>query len=382
MKPALYRLDPPELEAFLTNRSIPFGTEANLAETLVEVLQKANEFVPSDSGSILLADPSGADGDRSQHILTFIAAFGERGSSIVGRRIKAAQGIAGHVYTTGTAHHAHDVDLDPFFEPRIDAETAYRTRSVVAVPIRIANEVCGVLELLNRQETGLYSAQDKNLLEIFADYISISVQNALDSRQAQELAKRDNLTDLFNDRHLHTALTTAIDQARRECTDLAVLFVDLDFFKHVNDSHGHLAGSQVLREVGRLLAELVPEKIGIAARYGGDEFVLTLPGMELEGAVDLAEEIRSRIETEVFCSQPGTIQPTPLFLRGITCSIGIATLARHLGPELQLDEAKSTLLHLADAAMYVSKETGRNRTAVAGEVVRRRIPIATASGQR
>ena len=124
--------------------------------------------------------------------------------------------------------------------------------------------------------------------------------------------------------------------------------------------------------MGRLLAELVPPELGIAARYGGDEFVLTLPGVELEAAVDLAEDIRSRIETEVFCSHPGTIQPTPLFLRGITCSIGIATLARHLGPELSLDEAKSTLLHLADAAMYVSKETGRNRTAVAGEVVRRR----------
>jgi diguanylate cyclase (GGDEF)-like protein len=382
MKPALYRLDPPELEAFLTSRAIPFGTEANLAETLVEVLQKANEFVPSDSGSILLADPRVVDGDRSRHTLTFIAAFGERGASIVGRRIGAAQGIAGHVYTTGASHHAYDVALDPFFEPRIDAEIEYRTRSVVAVPIRIANQVCGVLELLNRQETGCYSAQDCNLLEIFADYISISVQNALDSRQAQELAKRDNLTELFNDRHLHTALTAAIDHARREGTDLALLFVDLDFFKHVNDSHGHLAGSQVLREVGRLLAEIVPEELGTAARYGGDEFVLILPGAELEAAVDLAEEIRSRIETTVFCSHPGTIQPTPLFLRGITCSIGIATLSRHLGPELPLDEAKSTLLHLADAAMYVSKETGRNRTAVAGEVVRRRTPAVSTTRAR
>jgi len=377
MKPALYRLDPPELEAFLTNRSMRFGAEANLAETLVEVLQKANEFVPSDSGSILLADPRGADGDRSRHTLTFIAAFGERGASIVGRRIRAMQGIAGHVYTTGNSHHAYDVDQDPFFEPRIDAEIEYRTRSVVAVPIRIANEVCGVLELLNRQESGCYSAQDRNLLEIFADYISVSVQNALDSRQAQELAKRDNLTDLFNDRHLHTALTAAIDHARRQGTDLALLFVDLDFFKHVNDSHGHLAGSQVLREVGRLLAEIVPDELGVAARYGGDEFVLTLPGIELERAVDVAEEIRSRIETTVFCSHPGSIQPTPLYLRGITCSIGVATLSRHLSPELPLDEAKSTLLHLADAAMYVSKETGRNRTAVAGEVVRRRTPAVS-----
>ena len=382
MKSSLHCMESPELERFLATPDDSANFELNLAENLTQVLQKANDFVPSESGSILLADPRSKTRRRSQHTLTFIAAFGVRGDSIVGREIGAAEGIAGHVYTAGQTHLSSDLEQDRFFQPRIDLEIDHQTTSVVAIPIRIGEEVSGVLELINRQQAGQYSEHDRNLLEIFADYISISVQNALDGRHAQELAKRDNLTDLYNDRYLHLSLSREIDVVQEEGTDLAILFLDLDFFKRVNDSHGHLAGSQVLREVGKLLASIVPDEVGIAARYGGDEFVLTLPGLHLDSAVDMAEEIRTRIETEVFCSGVGSIQPEPLHLRGITCSVGVSTAHRHLTQEQSREDAKSTLLHLADAAMYVAKETGRNRTAVAGEVVRRRGPFAPFAGAR
>jgi diguanylate cyclase (GGDEF)-like protein len=365
-------MDSRQLERFLQTPESSFSPEVDLTDTLGGILEKANDFVPSDSGSILLREPAGHIDDRSQHQLTFIAAFGHRSESLIGRRIAAAEGIAGYVYSTGRSHHTSDTGDDPYFNPGIDAEIGHRTRSVVAVPIAIADRVSGVLELVNRRLEGEFSPQDCNLLEIFADYISISLRNALDGRLAQELAKRDNLTDLYNDRYLHIALTAAIDHAWKQKEDLALLFLDLDFFKRVNDSHGHLAGSQVLREVGQLLAEVVPDARGIAARYGGDEFVLALPGADVDQAVDTAEGIRSLIETFIFCEEPGPIQPEPLHLTGITCSIGIATLSRHVTPGVALDQAKSTILHLADAAMYVSKETGRNRTALAGEVVRRR----------
>ncbi|HEX3531625.1 MAG TPA: GGDEF domain-containing protein, partial [Thermoanaerobaculia bacterium] len=110
------------------------------------------------------------------------------------------------------------------------------------------------------------------------------------------------------------------------------------------------------------------------ARYGGDEFVLLLPGCDLDDAIDLAEEIRAKVIGTTFCSSPGEIQPEALHLKGQTCSIGIATLKRHLTDELSLDDMKSALLRLADTAMYVAKETGRNRTALAGQPVRRRMP--------
>ncbi len=367
-------LEPIRLERFLERRRAGpvFPLELSLAENLVEVLRRANGFVPSAAGSILLDDPAEKNDDRHKNQLTFIAAFGEKSSILVGGRIPADQGIAGRVYLTGEAYSTPYAPGDTFFYRAVDEQTHYQTQSLVAIPIRIEQEVCGVLELINRRDAEGYSQADRNLLEIFAGYISISIQNVLDGRQAQEIAKRDNLTGLYNDRYLHVVLSNTIRRCQTEGLDLAVLFLDLDYFKRVNDSHGHLAGSQVLREVGHLLRRKISRLGGIPARYGGDEFVLLLPGGDLETSIDLAEEIRAEVVGATFCSSPGEIQPDPLSLKGITCSIGVATLRQHLEPDLPLESSKSTLLRLADAAMYVAKETGRNRTVMAGQPVRRR----------
>ncbi|HZF07632.1 MAG TPA: sensor domain-containing diguanylate cyclase [Thermoanaerobaculia bacterium] len=374
-------LDHLQLERFLERRraSPQFPLELSLAENLVEVLRRANGFVPSAAGSILLDNPSEKKEDRRQNTLTFIAAFGDKAEGLLGQTIPADRGIAGRVYLTGEAHVTPEAREDRFFYGGVDEQTRYRTESLIAIPIRIEQEVCGVLELINRKNSASYSGEDRNLLEIFAGYISISIQNVLDGRQAQEIAKRDNLTGLFNDRYLHIALSDTIRRCHTVDLDLSVLFLDLDFFKRVNDTHGHLAGSQVLREVGHILRGKLAEIQGLAARYGGDEFVLLAPGADLDRAVDLAEEIRADILTTTFCAVPGEIQPEPLHLNGLTCSIGIATLKQHITDELPIEERKSTLLRLADAAMYVAKETGRNRTAVAGQPVRRRASVPSPS---
>src|SRR4029077_8924399 len=121
-----------------------------------------------------------------------------------------------------------------FFYSGVDEKTRYHTESLIAIPIRIEQDVCGVLELINRRQAPAYSGEDRNLLEIFAGYISISIQNVLDGRQAQEIAKRDNLTGLYNDRYLHVALAATLRRCKAEGQDMAVLFLDLDYFKHVN----------------------------------------------------------------------------------------------------------------------------------------------------
>jgi diguanylate cyclase (GGDEF)-like protein len=369
-----HSLEPVRLERFLERRRANpnFPLELSLSENLVEVLRRANSFVPSAAGSILLDDPSEKNDDRRKNRLTFIAAFGEKAPGLVGETIPADQGIAGRVYLTGETYSTPYAPTDRFFYSAMDEQTRYQTESLVAIPIRIEQEVCGVLELINRLDAPGYSQEDLNLLEIFAGYISISIQNVLDGRQAQEIAKRDNLTGLYNDRYLHIALSDTIRRCKSEDLDLSLLFLDLDYFKHVNDTHGHLAGSQVLREVGHLLRRKVGRLGGIPARYGGDEFVLLQPGYDVDAAIDLAEEIRADIVDATFCDGPGDIQPDPLFLKGITCSIGIATLRQHIEPSLSLEASKSTLLRLADSAMYVAKETGRNKTALAGQPVRRR----------
>jgi diguanylate cyclase (GGDEF)-like protein len=357
-------LEPVALERFLErHRANPphFPLELSLADNLVEVLRKANDFVPSESGSILLDDPREKHADRRLNRLTFLAAFGEKAGNLVGQSIPAHKGIAGHVYQTGAAHFTSDVREDDLFDPSIDAETEYQTQSLVAIPIRIGVEVCGVLELINRVGATQYSVTDRNLLQIFANYIAISIQNVLDGKLAHEYAKRDNLTGLYNDRYLHLALERAIAESLESGEDLALLFLDLDYFKLVNDGHGHLAGSQVLREVGHLLRRLEPAPPQLVARYGGDEFVIAVPGSSGEAALEFAETIRRAIKETVFCDQPGEIQGTPLHLTGQTCSIGVATLRESTPQGLSLPEAKSLLLRLSDSAMYRAKEEGRDR---------------------
>jgi diguanylate cyclase (GGDEF)-like protein len=361
-------LGPRELERFLLRRraSANFPSEMSLAENLGEILRKANEFVPSSAGSILLDNPTRKLPDRRLNELYFIAAFGYNSEGLLGRTLPSDSGIAGHVYTSGRAYFSADVASDRHFYSGVDELLQYRTQSLVAIPIHIEKEVCGVLELVNRQGAEDYSARDLDLLEIFASYISVSIQNVLDARHAQEIAKRDNLTGLYNDRYLHMGLSRSIAECRQSGRDLAVLFLDLDFFKRVNDTHGHLAGSQVLREVGRELPEAVSYPEALIARYGGDEFVLAIPDLGLDEAVLLAESIRQRIGARVYCDRPGEIHPEPLHLRGLTCSIGVATLHQHIDAAQPLKDAKSSLLRHADTAMYIAKETGRDRTQVAG----------------
>jgi diguanylate cyclase (GGDEF)-like protein len=367
---------PPELVNFLERRRAghAFPLEMNLSENLVAILRKADEFVPSEAGSILLDNPVDKLRERERNQLTFIDAFGEKAETLVGQKVPANKGIGGHVYITGESYRAVRLNEEQLFNPVIDETTDYQTRSLVAIPIRIEQEVCGVLELVNRREAQEYGQQDLNLLEIFAGYISISIQNVLDGRLAQEIAKKDNLTGLYNDRYLHIALSQIIEECEESGQDLSLLFIDLDYFKRVNDTHGHLAGSQVLREVGQLLDGIGQSVEAVAARYGGDEFVIAAPGMVLEQAIDLAEEMREAVVTTTFCSQPGEVQPDILNLRGITCSIGVASLRRHATVEGSTELRKSTLLRLSDAAMYVAKETGRNRTVIAGQPVQRRDP--------
>lgn len=375
---AIQHLDPEHMETFLERRraTLAFTSEMSLADNLVEILRKANEFVPSSAGSILLDNPLEKRPDKRQNMLTFVAAFGDKADALIGTEIPAADGIAGRVYTTGEAHHASDARHDEFFFAGVDEMTEYSTKSLIAIPIRIEHEVCGVLELINRHGAQDFTEEDRNLLQIFAGYIAISIQNILDGRRAQELAKRDNLTGLFNDHYLHVALSRTIKECHEEDRDLAVLFLDLDYFKRVNDTYGHLAGSQVLREVGYLLKSHMHDAESTPTRYGGDEFVLVIPGVDLDEALDLAETIRISLEEYCFCAQPGEIQREALQLTGITCSVGVATLRRHVDPGFSVEECKSALLRLADMAMYVAKETGRNRTAVAGEPVRRRVAAA------
>jgi diguanylate cyclase (GGDEF)-like protein len=367
----VHTLENRRLENFLERHKAYYAYtgEIEVDRFLREILQKANEFVPSEAGSILLDDPITKNSDdRMENDLVFIATYGARAEARLNKRMNARVGIVGHVYGTGAGYMTDDVLEDPYFYPTPDLPDDFETRSVVCVPIRIEAAVCGVLELVNKIGPGGFREKDRRLLEIFADYASISIQNLLDARRAFEVAKRDGLTGLYNERYLHLRLTQELSRISRDGGDLSVIFLDLDNLKSVNDRHGHLAGSQVLREVGYLLRRTVTDDRATLTRYGGDEFVLILPGYDLKEGMEIAQAIRNTIRASTFLSRPYGFNDPALNLHGVlTASLGISSIRSHTTPGASVEQHKNELLRSADAALYRAKQLGKDRCVGARE---------------
>lgn len=362
-----HSLEASDLERFLERHKASFSlrSEIDLDVILREILRKANEFVPAKAGSILLDDPIRKIASRSENDLVFIATFGSGSENLVGQRLSAGSGIVGRVYETGAPYLSPDVKTDAFFFSGIDEQLGHRTESIVCVPVYIGKTVCGVLELINRSDGRVFTPRDMTLLEIFAGYTSFTLQNALDAKRAQELAKRDDLTGLYNDRWLHVRLAEILSDADRTLAPAALIFMDLDYFKTVNDAHGHLAGSQVLREIGFILKRLVEREGSITARYGGDEFVIVLPDTSLERAVALADEIRVAIVENVFLDRDYGFGMPALHLRGmLSASFGVAEYVPNQKDFDSTDSRKNDLMKRADAAMYMAKSQGKGRIVV------------------
>jgi diguanylate cyclase (GGDEF)-like protein len=361
-----HSLEIPDLERFLERHKAGFSlrSEMDLDVLLKQILQKAYEFVPSESGSILLDDPFSKVASRRENELVFIATFGSASRDLIGQRLSAKNGIAGQVYQTGMPYLSADVEEDSFFFPHIDKMLHHKTHSVVCVPIYIGKHVCGVLELINRLEGRTFTERDMTLLEIFAGYTSFTLQNALDAKRAHELAKKDDLTGLYNDRWFNVRMTEMLTDARKSGEECVLIFMDLDHFKVNNDCYGHLAGSQVLREVGFILKRIVVQKDATVARYGGDEFVMILPNTALDEGLGVCEDIRKSIEEHTYLDHDYGFGMPALHLKGIlSASIGIAQFLPELGGE-PADREKSELLKRADAAMYKAKSLGKNQVIV------------------
>ena len=352
--------------------------EPRLDNFLDEILAKANAFVPSESGAILLDDPKVKLTGQTVYPLTLIASFGAHAERLLGRKISSDQGIIGQVYSAGKSRRCVVDDEEQGFYQQLERETGLQSRSLLGVPVVLGNSICGVLLLINRQGMDSYSEEERKLIEIFAGYISSSIQNILDGVRAKELARRDDLTGLFNDRYFHFRLREEINRVDAEGSNLALLFLDLDYFKSINDRFGHLEGSRTLHELGMLLKREAPRS-AVSARFGGDEFVIILSDTDLVGAMEVAQHLLERVRSIQFTAE--MIHTMGKERSVITACIGVASLRDHVPPHGNITQRANALILAADAAMYRGKAEGRNRVVAALEKTKEYPIVTSASGE-
>jgi diguanylate cyclase (GGDEF)-like protein len=320
----------------------------DLQKILQTIMEKISDLLQPDTWSLLMLD------DKTEE-LYFEIAIGAGANKLKDVRLKLGEGIAGWVAQTGEPVLVEDVRKDSRFASKFDDLTQTDTRSVICVPIRGREKVLGVIELINCLGRESFRLEDIPILKNLADYAAIALENARYVQVIRELTITDDCTALYNARHLHFVLDAEIYRSSRYNYEFSVIFVDLDHFKQVNDTHGHLVGSKLLWMIGDLIKGNL-RLIDYAFRYGGDEFVVLLPQTSKISALRVVRRVRDLLNSSTFFTEEG------LNIK-LTASFGVASFPADA-------RTRKDILRLADEAMYLVKNTTRDNIAVAGEGIR------------
>lgn len=228
------------------------------------------------------------------------------------------------------------------------------SHGVLYLPLLEGKEVIGLLALQG-------ASPDSSALGVAAKLGGLALSEIRLNRRQSLLSNTDGLTGLANHRHFQHMLSVALGQAYLEGEALAVILLDIDHFKQVNDTYGHLRGDLVLRDLGNALRRCLPPS-AFSARYGGEEFVVLLQGDVARRAGQVAEEIRQAIEAQEVMDFTSGVRLK------VTVSLGVALY--------ELGQGKNRLIARADEALYASKRNGRNRVTLADASVTPELPQA------
>lgn len=309
----------------------------DIHDILETIMKHVERLINPKAWSLLLVDRNSGD-------LIFEIAVSPVAEQLRGFSLKSGQGIAGWVALHGQPLLIPDVSQDDRFAVHIDQLMKFTTRSIVCVPMKIKDRVIGVIELVNSLEELDFDESDITLVSAIADFAAIALENARNYERINELVITDDLTGLFNSRHFGQLIDVELNRSKRYEEEISLVFLDLDRFKGVNDTHGHLVGSRILGEFGRLIGSHI-RSTDKAARYGGDEFAIILPNTGKEQAVQMAEHLLDIMKITRFTSDDDKVIP-------LTASFGIASYPQDA-------DNRADLIRAADIAMYGAKEGGR-----------------------
>ncbi len=245
---------------------------------------------------------------------------------------------------------AHDRRLEPF---RKDALPNYHFFSLFFVPITYEQKLLGLLGGYKCESQANWNRDNEAFLKSVADQVATGVTNARLYARVQRQATTDGLTGLYNHRTGQEKLAEQLRLAERYQRNLAVVMIDVDHFKSINDNYGHPAGDTVLKAVAKLVKSDCRD-VDLPVRYGGEEFLLVLPEVNQEGAAVVAERIRKSLSQEIIHHEDIQVS--------VTASFGIAAFPEDAHNQQQL-------LDLADKALYLSKRLGRNQVHTAGDLM-------------
>jgi diguanylate cyclase (GGDEF)-like protein len=256
---------------------------SSVSETLQQVQRSIGTIFAPRNWSILLTDPKSGG-------LRFQTVAGEGSEKLTGQLIPAGRGIAGWIAENALPVIVEDVARDERFDPSMDELIGFTTKSIIGVPLLNGGRLFGVIELINKLDGTSFSPLELKILVTIADFAAIAIEKAYYTAALKRIAVTDPLTGVLNRRGLERALDREIARCKRKELPISILMFDIDNFKGINDTHGHLKGDEVLKDFAEILKKNI-RKADILCRYGGDEFAVIMP----EAVTENAEYVKKRV---------------------------------------------------------------------------------------